>query len=222
MKHSNTFPANYLNLSDDCLRRFMRQATGSVDISLVALMANDPYEKWLGQIATWLSVPIVNLMYTDDPTEISYRYDLNHAVNIAKILLAISEDPLHSITLHSSSTLALGLLETSEDPFHSVTLNSSPEDCISISEVKAKLSAPKLRHIMASGCVIAIRALMERQSFLHALAQSLRFNDPIALEEWQALWDMHEALVVEDAEVEAAMQRHFPSLADALKPLCSK
>ncbi len=61
---------------------------------------------------------------------------------------------------------------------------------------------------------MALRALLEREQFLHALVKKLEVEETIARAEWLELWSQFQPAVISDERIEEELRKFWPRFAE--------
>jgi len=159
------------------------------------------YESLLGQIATALGATISEMIFTGTRST-GNSQDLKQAYAIAKAM----------VTKYGMSKLGpISVGSDEENP------NAGRALGMGASYGLANESSNQIDHeivlLLAAGARIAIRALKEREEFLHALVEVLMVRETIAREEWMKLWNQYGNKAVSDCDVEMELEKQWSKLA---------
>ena len=159
------------------------------------------FEALLGDIACALAATISERLYTGTATT-GNSGDLNSAYETAKMMVT-------KVGMSQLGPLSVG--EDMSNPNLGAVMGRG--GAYGQSEKSSKQIDHEIGRLLAGGARIAIRALMEREEFLHALVDELMAKETIARADWVVLWDKFDSKVITDAEVEATFRRTWPGLA---------
>lgn len=154
------------------------------------------YESLLGMIATALAATISERLFTGTCTT-GNSQDLKQAYNIAKSM----------VTHYGMSKLGpIYVGEEAENPNAGRMLGMGAQAYGLADESSNQIDHEILR-ALAQGARMAIRALKERENFLHALVKVLIAKETIARGEWLTLWQQYEDQQVSEEEVEETLKQ---------------
>ncbi len=156
-------------------------------------------EALMGRIASAVGATIAERMYTGTATT-GNSNDLKQAYNIAKMM----------VTKFGMSPLgALSVGADQENPNLGRQMGMGA-GAYGLSNESSNQIDQEILGKLATGCRMAIRALLEREEFLHALVDVLVVKETIARAEWLELWNKFEPVYISDAQVEAELKKLWP------------
>ncbi len=206
MKTISLYPTNSLNLADKWLRKIMEHAVPAGRYTQLPESDVLPTEEDCLPLIAWLlCVHVAERLYPSGHNigaSSGMSWSVCTAVKTAQAMakFAASSSNLANFIKPDEAYL---ILDSGDNMLHAAP----------ISRNAVKLFDKEVEMVLVAGCRKAVRAFKEREPFLNALGAELEIKDEINNIEWEALWNQYPARVVDDAEVNAAMQMHFPSVA---------
>jgi len=156
-------------------------------------------EALMGRIASAVGATIAERMYTGTAST-GNSNDLKQAYNIAKIMVT-------RVGMSKLGALSVGADQENPNLGRQMAMGSG---AYGLSNESSNQIDQEILVKLATGCRIALRALLEREQFLHALADLLVVKETIARAEWLELWNKYEPAYVTDAQVEAELKKMWP------------
>jgi cell division protease FtsH len=126
--------------------------------------------------------------------------DLKQAYNIAKIMVT-------KVGMSKLGAISVGADQENPNLGRQMGMGSG---AYGLSNESSNQIDQEILGKLATGCRMAIRALLEREEFLHALVEVLMEKETIARAEWLALWNKFEPVYISDSQVEAKLKELWP------------
>jgi cell division protease FtsH len=156
-------------------------------------------EALLGRIASAVGATIAERMFTGTATT-GNSNDLKQAYNIAKIMVT-------KVGMSKLGAISVGADQENPNLGRQMGMGSG---AYGLSNESSNQIDQEILGKLATGCRMAIRALLEREEFLHALVEVLMEKETIARAEWLALWNKFEPVYISDSQVEAKLKELWP------------
>ncbi|MBP9090546.1 AAA family ATPase [bacterium] len=156
-------------------------------------------EALLGRIASAVGATIAERMYTGTAST-GNSNDLKQAYNIAKMMVT-------KFGMSDLGGISVGADQENPNLGRQMGMGSG---AYGLSNESSNQIDQEILSKLATGCRMAIRALLEREEFLHALADLLVVKETIARAEWLELWNKYTPAYVSDAQVEAELKKLWP------------
>jgi cell division protease FtsH len=163
----------------------------------------ETFESLVGQIASLVGATIAERLYTGTAST-GNSNDLKRAYHMAKAMVT-------KVGMSALGPISVG--EDTENPNLGRVVGSGGGGAYGLSNESSDQIDKEIGRILAGASRIAIRALKEREDFLHALVKELVVKETIARAEWLELWDAHPSRVISDLEVERELSRLWPAMA---------
>jgi cell division protease FtsH len=159
------------------------------------------FEALLGEIACALGATISERMFTGTATT-GNSADLKSAYRIAKAMVT-------KVGMSKLGPISVGEDEANPNLGRVMGMGGG---AYGLSNRSSEQIDHEIAVLLAGGARIAIRALLEREKFLHALVQELMVKETIARAEWSLLWEQYGNTRVDEAVVEAKLREMWPEL----------
>ena len=160
------------------------------------------FESLMGRIASALAATISERMFTGTCTT-GNSQDLKQAYNIAKSMVT-------HFGMANLGPISVG--EDMENP-NAGRMIGMGGGAYGLANESSNQIDQEILWLLAQGARMAIRALKEREDFLHHLVAVLITKETIARAEWLQLWETSASKEVTEAEVEDLLEKMWPKLA---------
>ncbi|MBP9090548.1 AAA family ATPase [bacterium] len=156
-------------------------------------------EALLGQIACAVGATISERLFTGTATT-GNSNDLEHAYNYAKMMVT-------KFGMSDLGTISVGADEDNPNLGRQMGMGAG---AYGLSDESSNQIDQEILRKLATASRIAIRALLEREQFLHALVKKLEVEETIARAEWVELWNQFKPAVISEERIEAELQKFWP------------
>jgi cell division protease FtsH len=162
----------------------------------------ETFESLLGDIACALGATISERLFTRTATT-GNSADLKSAYGIAKAMVT-------KFGMSKLGPISVGEDEANPNLGRVMGMGGG---AYGLSNRSSEQIDHEIARLLAHGARIAIRALLEREEFLHALVQELMVKETIARAQWTALWEQFGNKQVHQTLVEDKLKEMWPELA---------
>jgi cell division protease FtsH len=156
-------------------------------------------EALLGQIACAVGATISERLFVGTATT-GNSNDLEHAYNYAKMMVT-------KFGMSDLGTISVGADEDNPNLGRQMGMGAG---AYGLSDESSNQIDQEILRKLATASRIAIRALLEREQFLHALVKKLEVEETIARAEWVELWNQFKKADISEERIEAELQKFWP------------
>lgn len=160
-------------------------------------------EALLGQIACAVGATISERLFTGTATT-GNSNDLEQAYNYAKMMVT-------KFAMSDLGTISVGADEDNPNLGRQMGMGAG---AYGLSDESSNQIDQEILRKLATASRMALRALLEREQFLHALVKKLEVEETIARAEWLELWSQFQPAVISDERIEEELRKFWPRFAE--------